>query len=195
LDSSQAQPEPIQPEPGVSLPVEKRGVDRRWVFFTLLVLMIAIDQAIKYYVEAHLLPGQWSSWPWPGVLELRLTYNEGIAFGLARGKGGLFTPIALLISIGAGWYSWRHPRDSGWMHTAMALLAAGALGNLYDRLVLKSVRDMFAPRFIDFPVFNWADACITVATAILIIVWTFEAVEAKVKARPAQAKPSDKPSA
>lgn len=161
--------------------------DRRWLFAALVVLMLVTDQAIKAWARSHLAPGEWFGWPWPGVLELRLTHNEGIAFGLAQGKGGLFTPIALLISFGSGWYSWKHPRESAWLHAAMALLAAGALGNLYDRVRFGWVTDMFATRFVDFPVFNWADACITVATAILIVVWSKEAVDAKIKPHPARA--------
>src|ERR1051325_4891276 len=96
--------------------------------------MFAIDQAIKQWSRTSLNPQQYANWPWPGIFELKLTHNEGIAFGLMQGKGGLFTPIALLITFGTGVYSWRHPRDSGWVHTAMGLLAAGALGNLYDRV-------------------------------------------------------------
>jgi signal peptidase II len=159
----------------------------------LLISMLAVDQAIKYWAQAHLAPGQWSPWPWPGVLELRLTHNQGIAFGLAQGKGGWFTPIALLISFGSAWYSWKHPRDTGWLHTAMALLAAGALGNLYDRVKFGYVRDMFATRFIDFPVFNWADACITVATVILILVWSKEALDAKAHPTRVPVKSGDEP--
>jgi len=75
------------------------------------------------------------------------------------------------------------------MHAAMALLAAGALGNLYDRVKYGYVRDMFAARFVSFPVFNWADTCITIATAILILVWTKEAFDSRAKAHPVAAKP------
>ncbi len=141
--------------------------------------MVAVDQAIKFWCQSHMNTTQFLSWPWPGVLELRLTHNEGIAFGFLQGRGGLFTPIALLISFGSGWYSWKHMNASGWMHTAMALLAAGALGNLYDRIRFGYVRDMFATRFINFPVFNWADACITIATIILILAWSKEALDSR----------------
>lgn len=165
--------------PGVGQSVEVKRADRRWLFWVLLVGMLVIDMWVKRWCETHLVVGQFRSWPWPGVLELQLTYNQGIAFGLAQGKGGFFTPIALAISIGAAWYSFKHPRHTAWFHTSMALLAAGALGNLYDRVTLGYVRDMFATRFISFPVFNWADVCITVATGILILVWTKEAVDAK----------------
>ncbi len=184
-----SQAEPAKAE--VQSPEPEIGADRRWIFVVLLVSMLAIDQAIKYWAEAHLVPGQSSGWPWPKVFELQLTHNQGIAFGMAQGKGGWFTPIALLISFGAGYYSWRHPKESGWMHASMALLAAGAMGNLYDRVKLGYVRDMFATRFISFPAFNWADAGITVATAILILVWSKEAVDARAKPHPATTKPGD----
>jgi signal peptidase II len=164
---------------GVTPSVATRQRDRRWIFAVLGIAMLVADLWIKRWCESHMHVGQFIAWPWPGILELRLTFNQGIAFGLAAGKGWLFTPIALGITIGAGWYSWRHPRHSAWFHTSMALLAAGALGNLYDRVMLGYVRDMFATRFIQFPVFNWADACITVATVILILVWSKEAVEAR----------------
>lgn len=172
---------------------EPKSGDRRWIFFLLLISMFVIDQAIKNWVAGHMHQGQSIRWPWPGVLELELTHNQGIAFGIAQGKGWVFTPVALAISIGAGWYSTRHPRESYWMHSAMALLASGAIGNLYDRIVLGYVRDMFVTRFVSFPVFNWADTCITFATIILILVWTKEAVDAKVKPHPVQAK-ADEPS-
>jgi signal peptidase II len=179
LDSSSESPAEV---PEIAQP----AADRRWVFVVLLIAMLAVDQAIKFWAQSHLAVGQYMSWPWPGVLELQLTHNEGIAFGLAQGKGGWFTPIALLISFGSGWYSWKHPKDSGWLHVAMALLASGALGNLFDRVMYGYVRDMFATRFVAFPVFNLADACITVATVILILVWSKEALDAK--AQPPRAK-------
>jgi len=182
--------------PLIVLPsVEEHAVrDRRWIYVVLVISMLIIDQWIKYWVEAHLIPRTFSRWPWPGVIEMQLTHNEGIAFGILQGKGGLFTPIALLISFGAAYYTYRHPKDSGWMHASMGLLTAGALGNLYDRVKLGYVRDMFATRFINFPVFNWADACITVATIILILVWSKEAFELRGKPHPATAQPGDEPS-
>lgn len=192
LTSVEAGEEAESPQSAIQDPKSEIGPDRRWVFVVLLLSMLAVDQAIKYWAQAHLAPKQFAAWPWPNVLELQLTHNEGIAFGFFQGSGGLFTPIALVISFGAGFYSWRHPRESGWMHTAMALLAAGALGNLYDRVRFGWVRDMFAARFISFPVFNWADTCITVATAILIVVWSKEALDARAGHHAAQAQQGDR---
>ncbi len=163
---------------GVSVPVESsRGFDRRWLFVVLLITMVAIDQAVKAWARGAMNIGGSISGPFPSIFEFQLTHNEGIAFGLAQGKGGWFTPIALIISIGAGYYSWRHPREPKAIHVAMGLLAAGALGNLYDRVIYGFVTDMFALRFFRFPVFNWADSCITIATVILILAWSKEAIQ------------------
>ena len=179
MASNPLQDEAAEGLSGVNQSVEIKRADRRWLFWVLVVGMLVIDMWVKRWCETNMAVGQNLRWPWPGVIELQLTYNQGIAFGIMQGKGGLFTPIALAISIGAAWDSFKNPRHSAWFHTSMALLAAGALGNLYDRVTLGYVRDMFATKFMSFPVFNWADVCITVATGILILVWTKEAFDAK----------------
>jgi len=54
-------------------------------------------------------------------------------------------------------------------HVALALVASGAVGNLIDRVWKQKVTDMFWFRAIDFPVFNIADACISVGVVLLFI--------------------------
>jgi signal peptidase II len=171
--------------------------DRRFVFFALLVVMLVIDQVTKFWTRANIVEAQSLGIPWPGVFELTLTYNKGIAFGMLQGAGVLMAPIAIAIAVGAAWYSLRHPRESRTTHVALGLLASGALGNLYDRLVLGQVTDMFWLRLgnitrdwpftlRDFPVFNVADMCITVAGALLVLTWAADARSAKETAAPAE---------
>ena len=117
--------------------------------------------------------------PWPGIFEFKLTYNEGVAFGFFQGAGRFLSPVAIAIAIGAGWYAVRHPKEGTMTQVAMGLLASGALGNLYDRMVLGRVTDMFWIRLIDFPVFNIADTCITFATILLILIWWRDAMRPK----------------
>ena len=47
--------------------------------------------------------------------------------------------------------------------------ASGAIGNLIDRVALGYVRDFIAFDFMNFPVFNFADSCITVGAVLLIV--------------------------
>lgn len=155
--------------------------------------MIAIDQIVKIWIRSAIpIHGSLNGLPWPGVFELTLTYNKGVAFGMFQGFGIFLAPIAVAIAVGCGIYSWRHPQESAWSHSAMSLLASGAVGNLYDRVVEGRVTDMFWFRLIDFPVFNVADACITVATCLLILVWWLDGNKAKAAAKQ-MGEPSDSP--
>ena len=49
------------------------------------------------------------------------------------------------------------------------MITAGAIGNVIDRFALGYVRDMVYFELIDFAVFNFADSCLTIGTALLII--------------------------
>jgi signal peptidase II len=161
---------------------------RRQLFFWLCVVgFVALDQAVKLWIRSNLSPGQYIP-VWPGVFEITLTYNEGIAFGMFQGAGILLAPVAVAIAGGAAIYSLRHPQESALSHIALGLLAAGAVGNLYDRVVHKRVTDMFYARFINFPVFNVADSCITIASILLIVVWWMESQKPTVTPEPAESK-------
>lgn len=152
------------------------------LFITLLVLTLALDQGVKGWVRSAIPPhGSLGGKPFPGFFELTLTYNEGIAFGMLQGSALFMTPIAIIIAVGATIYSYRHPEEGTVSHVSMALLASGALGNLYDRVVAGRVTDMFWFRAIDFPVFNIADTCITIATILLIYIWWREAMKESAK--------------
>lgn len=143
--------------------------------------MLVLDQAVKFWARGAVDGREGASIHplWPGVFELTLVFNRGIAFGQLQGYGVLLTPIALIIAGGAIWYSTKHPQASKLYHIVAALFAAGALGNLIDRLFLGKVTDMFDFRLIKFPVFNIADACITVSGVIMVLLWLKEAVEEK----------------
>ncbi len=151
--------------------------DRRAIFWVLLIVLLLVDQWVKYWTRTHISVGSYyHGLPFPGVFELTLTYNQGVAFGKLQGYGLLMAPVALIISGVAAYYSWKHPHESRWNHVTAGLLAAGALGNLYDRVFQGKVTDMFEIRLINFPVFNVADVCISVAAGMLIVTWLREAL-------------------
>ena len=160
------------------------------IFWVIMIGMVILDQVLKAWVRNHLNIGQsWNGGPWPGVFEITLTYNKGIAFGQLQGFGLIMTPIALIIAGMAIRTIYKNVNESAWGTVALGLLASGAIGNLIDRLLnaKNGVTDMFLLRLAnvthgklnDFPVFNVADACISVAMVMLLITWSKQAANEK----------------
>ncbi len=164
---------------------------RPYAFIALAFVLLVLDQAVKLWIE-RTIPrgGSLNGLPFPGFFELTNQYNQGIAFGFLQGKGKLLSPIAVAIAGGTAWYSFRHPKEPWVTHIAMSLLAAGAVGNLIDRIFRDRVIDMFWFRKINFPVFNVADSCITVATILLILTWFAAGERAKEHAPPIAETPT-----
>lgn len=101
----------------------------------------------------------------PGVIRLTSTRNSGMAMGMLQGK----TLWILLISIAllclcAYWM--REYRLSGLAPIVLSLIAGGALGNMIDRIFLGSVIDMFELEFMDFYIFNAADAGVVIGAVL-----------------------------
>ena len=114
---------------------------------------LAADWAVKAFLsdtEAVLIPG---------VIAVRPARNTGMAFSLLSGHPFLLGILSLAILAGA-FLALRGRKLSGLARTALALMLGGALGNLADRLLTGYVPDMLEFLFVDFAVFNVADACL-----------------------------------
>ncbi|MBI1757328.1 MAG: signal peptidase II [Fimbriimonas ginsengisoli] len=168
--------------------------DRRRFFWAFLLATLILDQAVKAWARGAFAEHQAPGFPWPGVFELTLTYNKGVAFGMMQGSALWVAPIAILIAALAFHFSLRHPAETRWVHTAMGLIASGALGNLVDRLRYGRVTDMFWFRAIDFPVFNLADACITGAAIMIVLTWVMPAGHRDGSSEPKEAQGPETPS-
>ena len=109
------------------------------------ILVIAIDQAVKYLVSTSLpLGGAWS--PLPGsnpFFQLVHVPNTGVAFGLFKDLGGVFIIVPLIISGIIIYYARRLRDDQKFMALALGLTLGGALGNVIDRVRLGYVIDYF----------------------------------------------------
>lgn len=163
------------------------------LFVTPALLIIFLDQVLKAWTRnaANHTEHRSISTVIPDVLDLKLVYNEGIAFGLFQGSAIWMTPIAVAIAILAGVTSFRKPEEGAWLHVTMSLLAGGAVGNLIDRLAFGKVTDMFWVRIIDFPVFNIADIAITAAGVMLVIGAARDLIESAHRDPQAEPEPTD----
>lgn len=102
----------------------------------------------------------------PGVVGLRYAENTGMAFSLLSGQPWMLGVLsAALIVLGA--LMLRHYRLGLLPSVAAMLILGGAAGNMLDRLLRGYVVDMVETLFIQFPIFNLADACLTVGCALM----------------------------
>ena len=95
--------------------------------------------------------------------------NRGAAFGIFQGRVGLLSIVTLAVIAVAVWLlisgKIRH-KLAMW---SVGLIVAGGLGNLIDRIFRAFVVDYLdvSPLF-HFPVFNFADCCVVIGTALMI---------------------------
>jgi signal peptidase II len=104
----------------------------------------------------------------PHVIRLTSVRNTGAAFGLFPGGQPLFVLTSLFVLFVIAAY-WRRARPVEWpIVIALAMVTAGALGNLIDRAVIGRVTDFFEFAFVSFPVFNVADMGIVGGVGVLM---------------------------
>ncbi|OQA74293.1 MAG: Lipoprotein signal peptidase [bacterium ADurb.Bin243] len=144
------------------------------LMFSLATAFLALDQLTKYAVIKTMILGQ--SIPVINeVLHFTYVHNYGAAFGLFQKKWYLFIAVASISIMVIVYYSKFLAPNNLWVQTALALLLAGALGNLIDRLKYRYVVDFIDVRF--WPVFNIADIVINVGVGMLIVEMFWESHE------------------
>lgn len=146
-----------------------KGRRTAW-FLAVAAVVVAVDQVTKAFMRSFLAEGS-SMTLVPGVLDLRLVYNEGAAFSLGEGFSWLFMAVAVAIAVGSALYVLLGSPGVG-LSAALGAVAGGGVGNLIDRAVSGCVTDFFMPTFTNFAVFNVADVAITVGFAFaLVLFW------------------------
>lgn len=138
------------------------------------VLLFLLDQITKWIVLTNLKPI--SSVPLiSGILELLYVENRGAAFGMLQNKQYVFLIIAIVMIGVAIWIMPRIPEEKHFfgLRLCVLLIASGAAGNMFDRVVRGYVVDFIYFKLIDFPVFNVADIYVTCAAGLLILLILF----------------------
>ena len=145
-------------------------------------VLIALDQFTKYLIRSNLDFGQiWMPWKWlePYARIIHIN-NTGAAFGLFKGANSVFMILAVIVSGVIIYYFPSISRKDWVIRTALSMQLAGALGNLIDRVIFGKVTDFISVG--TFPVWNVADASITVGVVVLLIgMWVQENREKKLK--------------
>jgi signal peptidase II len=131
--------------------------------------IIVLDQCSKYWVRSQLEYGEaWAPWDWLlPYMRLIHAQNTGAAFGMLQGLNLVFATLAIVVSCVILYYFPRVPREDWLLRLALALQFGGAVGNLIDRITEGYVTDFISVGM--FPVFNIADASISIGVALLIL--------------------------
>ncbi len=106
-----------------------------------------------------------------GFLDFQYLENRGAAFGIFQGNVIALSIISLAIAAVLVFMLFKYGKQSKVLSVALSLIIAGALGNIYDRLVYGFVVDFIHMHWMDtyhFPTYNVADMCVTIGTVLMI---------------------------
>lgn len=158
-----------------------------------IVALVGIDQLIKLWAVDSLKPKGSIDFIRIGDTEIfDLTYleNDGAIFGSMSGQRWYLIGFTALVIIAGFFLMFRLIKRSKLLNWAIALFLAGGIGNLIDRIRLGYVVDMFDCRLFDFAIFNFADICVTVAFALMLIYAFF--IDPKIEKAKKAAKTDEK---
>ncbi|MFC3929061.1 signal peptidase II [Streptococcus caprae] len=137
-------------------------------FGLLGLLLIGLDQWTKAWVVSHIGLGETQPFL-PGLFSLTYLQNFGAAFSMLQNQQWLFTIITLAVLGAATYYFARQKAFHFWKYLGLTLVIAGGIGNFIDRLRLGYVVDMVDLDFMNFAIFNLADACLTVGVILVML--------------------------
>jgi signal peptidase II len=133
---------------------------------SLAAAIFLLDRVTKGLVATHMAIGQ-SIVLIPRVLDLTYILNSGAAFGVLAHRDLLFILVALLLLVGVLWVTFSRNELDRRLLWGLGLLAGGASGNLWDRMVAGQVIDFIHFRY--WPVFNFADAAIVIGMGLVLV--------------------------
>jgi signal peptidase II len=147
----------------------------RFPYVVLVFAIIGLDRWTKWLVQTRLVLNQTIP-----IIDafFNITYvrNTGVAFGILDPvslplKSTVLAVLTLVAITGVLVYSWRTPANQTLLQVALSLILAGALGNLYDRVLYGYVIDFIEVyyRTYRWPSFNVADSAITTGVGLLVL--------------------------
>ncbi|MCE5649179.1 signal peptidase II [Staphylococcus pseudintermedius] len=139
------------------------------LFITLIILIG--DQLTKFIIRTQMTLGE-SFAVVPKFLYVTSHRNNGAAWGILSGKMTFFYIITIIVLIALIVFYIKEAKNNMLMQIAISLLFSGALGNFIDRVSSGEVVDFIDTVIFgyDFPIFNIADASLTIGVVLLIIV-------------------------
>lgn len=129
------------------------------IYALIAAALVAVDQIVKYLVMTNIAPGEHVPFL-PYLLDLTYVTNTGAAFSIFSEHTWVLALVSLVMSVVLALALWKGLFKHPFGRLSLALLLAGAVGNLIDRAFRGFVVDMFNVLFMHFAVFNVADICV-----------------------------------
>ncbi|MEE0059483.1 MAG: signal peptidase II [Acutalibacteraceae bacterium] len=137
------------------------------ISFIVAILIVVADQLIKLLV-VNTIQGSANVSILNGLVEFTYLENRGMAFGMLQNARWLFIIFTSIVMLAIIVYMIKTKPTSKLLLTSLALVLGGGIGNLIDRIFLGYVIDYIQLSFFS-PVCNFADYCITIGTAVLMV--------------------------
>ncbi len=141
------------------------------LYIVIIVLLTVVDQVVKY-VMMNVSGGQ-IGYSIPVIKNFfHLTYveNHGVIFGLFEGKISIFTVISIILILYVIFTEFKNFKNyTKWTKIGISIIAAGAAGNMIDRIFRGFVIDMIDFNGIWVFVFNLADMYVHIGIYIIVI--------------------------
>jgi len=138
----------------------------------LAVLVVAADQAVKWWILYGLQLPLLVSQRVAGPLWLTMVWNSGVSFGFLNAQHDLVRWLlaAFSIAVAVVLVFWVRRAERGLFALAVGLVIGGAVGNVIDRIRLGAVADFIDVSRLYFPyVFNIADSAISIGIVLLLL--------------------------
>jgi len=148
-----------------------------YIHLIFIILIFVSDRLSKIYVIKETLGNLDNYILKSTYLNIRLIWNEGIAFGLfSFDDKVLYHSLSLLILVIIVAIIYMIIKSDGFKRFSLILILGGALGNFYDRIAYGAVPDLIDFHVNDFHwfIFNIADIFISIGVFALIIIEIFD---------------------
>ena len=142
------------------------------VWIVVIAASVGIDQLTKALIAGSYSIGQ-SNTVIPHIINFTYVRNEGAAWGMLSNSRWIFIAASAVLIIVLPFVLYKFRKLHFLFGFSLSLIIGGAIGNMIDRVFAGSVVDFIEFSFFDFPIFNFADICVTVGAVMMFIYLVF----------------------
>lgn len=139
----------------------------------MIAVLVAVDQIIKFWAASSLEPVGTMHLLRIGkqrIIDLTYVENDGAVFGSFGGKRIILIVVTTILVCVCAYFLYRYKTSSKLMFISLNMIIAGGIGNWIDRVFRNGlVVDYIEIKLFNFAVFNFADICITLGVAFILI--------------------------